>query len=191
MSIRTGGPRQGDGDRTMLSSGVTSFASKHAGSDAFKAFFKEGMSLVETAASYLDGPGRQQSKLLPRSVALAYATESMRLTTRLMQVASWLLLRRAVAEGELTPTQALSEKHRVRLTRQEVASDPETFSQLPPDFIDLCEKSLRMQFRVIHLDQSIQAARSAYEGPAPTPVAAHWARLRDAFSGAGAIYRAT
>ena len=34
--------------------------------------------------------------------ALSYASESMRLTTRLMQLASWLLLQRAVAEGELS-----------------------------------------------------------------------------------------
>jgi regulator of CtrA degradation len=189
MSVKIGGPRQGDGDCGSSSSGVASFASKHAASDAFKAFFKDGMGLVETAASYLDGPGRQQSKLLARPVALAYATESMRLTTRLMQVASWLLLRRAVSEGELTPSQAISDKHRVRLTRQEVACDPETFTQLPPDFVDLCEKSLRMQARVIVLDQSIQAARGGFEAPGTTPVEAHWARLRDAFPGAGSVER--
>ena len=188
MGIRIGGSRQGEGDRGVISPGVLSFASKHAGSGAFKALFKEGMGLVETAASYLDGPGRPQSKALPRTIALAYATESMRLTTRLMQVASWLLLRRAVAEGEITPAQALSEKHRVRLTRQEVACDPETFKLLPPDFVDLCEKSMRLQARVIHLDQSIQASRALLDRPAPTPVEAHWARLRDAFAG-GAVVR--
>ena len=54
------------------------------------------------AASATDGPGRQESKKLSRNGALAYATESMRLTTRLMQLASWLLLHRAVKEGEET-----------------------------------------------------------------------------------------
>ena len=39
---------------------------------------------------------RSASKALSRPVALAYASESMRMTTRLMQIASWLLLRRAV-----------------------------------------------------------------------------------------------
>ena len=62
------------------------------------------MTLVEEAASYLDGPGREESRDLPRPAAVAYSTESMRLTTRLMQVASWLLLQRAVNEGELTST---------------------------------------------------------------------------------------
>ena len=70
------------------------------------------MALVEETASYLDGPGRQESKKLERSAALVYATESMRLTTRLMQLASWLLLHRAVKEGEMTLAQASKEKAR-------------------------------------------------------------------------------
>src|SRR5260370_24797898 len=66
-----------------------------AGSQAFADLFRDGMALVEQTAAYLDGPGRQESKRLGRNAALAYATESMRLTTRLMQLASWLLLHRS------------------------------------------------------------------------------------------------
>ncbi len=79
-----------------------SFAESFVSSDAFRALFREGMGLVEATAAYLDGDGREESKGLPRMSALSYASESMRLTTRLMQLASWLLLQRAVAEGELT-----------------------------------------------------------------------------------------
>ena len=78
------------------------FGEKLASSQAFAGLFRDGMALVEETAAYLDGPGRQESKKLERSAALAYATESMRLTTRLMQLASWLLLHRAVKEGEMT-----------------------------------------------------------------------------------------
>src|SRR6201985_1501668 len=70
-------------------------------SDIFDRTFQEGMALVEETAAYLDGAGRQDSKLLSRSAALAYAGESMRLTTRLMQVASWLLVQRAVRAGDM------------------------------------------------------------------------------------------
>src|SRR6266699_1068684 len=97
-----------------------SFSEKLASSQAFAALFKEGMGLVEETASYLDGPGRQDSKKLERGAALAYATESMRLTTRLMQLASWLLLHRAVKEGEMSLTQANREKTKVKLS----AADP-------------------------------------------------------------------
>ena len=177
-----GGSRQSELDEAGLAPGAISFALKHAGSEAFKTLFKEGMTLVETAAAYLDGPGRAESKTLSRPSALAYATESMRLTTRLMQIASWLLLRRAVNEGELTPAQALSERHRVRLTRQDLSCAPDMLAELPPEFVDLCEQSLRLQARVLHLDRSIAAARVASPIEPARPVEAQWARLRAAFS---------
>ena len=107
-------------ESTAQDGGPISFREKLAGSQAFSALFRDGMSLVEETAAYLDGPGRKESKALPRAAALAYATESMRLTTRLMQLASWLLLHRAVKEGEMTLAQAHKEKSKVRLA----ACDP-------------------------------------------------------------------
>src|ERR1700710_3241494 len=88
--------------------GVKDFAA----SELFDRTFQEGMDLVEETAAYLDGSGRQDSKLLSRNAALAYAAESMRLTTRLMQVASWLLVQRAVKEGEMEAQAACAENYR-------------------------------------------------------------------------------
>jgi regulator of CtrA degradation len=155
------------------------FVQRHNTSEAFKSLFREGMMLVEEAAAYLDGPGRTDSKTLRRPAALAYATESMRLTTRLMQIASWLLLRRAVNEGELTPMQALSERHRVKLTRQELSCDEQMLSELPPEFVALSERSLRLQSRVMHLDRSLGEANAP--APGQNPFAANLARVEAAF----------
>ncbi|MDB5569528.1 MAG: hypothetical protein JWN93_711 [Hyphomicrobiales bacterium] len=163
-------------------SNTISFGQKLAMSEAFKALFREGMVLVEEAAAYLDGDGRAQSKTLPRAEALAYASESMRLTTRLMQLASWLLLQRAVNEGEMTQSQAAREKHKVRLSRQDMATDAAMFARLPDVLRDLVIQSLRLQDRIVHLDQLLYAA----EEPAPVPpmaIEAHFARLRAAFPG--------
>jgi regulator of CtrA degradation len=159
--------------------GAISFVHKLAGSNAFKALFKEGMGLVEEAAAYLDGAGREESRLLRRPAALAYATESMRLTTRLMQIASWLLLQRAVNEGEMTLAQAATEKHRVRLSRQEIACAPEIFEELPGRLRDLSFRSLRLQARVIHLDRCLFSSDDA--PAAPSPIERQVARLRAAF----------
>src|ERR1700742_2305095 len=84
-----------------------------ARSELFDRTFQEGMDLVEETAAYLDGAGRQDSKLLSRNAALAYAGESMRLTTRLMQVASWLLVQRAVREGDMPATEACQDRYRL------------------------------------------------------------------------------
>src|SRR5262245_44072240 len=106
-----------------LVNGAVSFGEKLASSQAFADLFRDGMTLVEETAAYLDGPGRQESKRLQRNAALAYATESMRLTTRLMQLASWLLLHRAVKEGEMSLAQANKEKSKVKLSADEHMSE--------------------------------------------------------------------
>jgi len=161
-----------------------SFIEKLAGSEGFCALFREGMSLVEEAASYLDGDGRLQAKALARAEAVAYAAESMRLTTRLMQIASWLLLQRAVNQGELTRHQAASNRHRVKLREQELASAPDIFQRLPKRLCELSLQSLRLQARIIHLDRLIYAPEPASIAPAiaPSPVEAQIAKLREAFA---------
>ena len=131
-----------------------SFSEKLASSQAFAALFKEGMGLVEETASYLDGPGRQDSKKLERGAALAYATESMRLTTRLMQLASWLLLHRAVKEGEMSLAQANKEKTKVKLSLGDRA-DADTISLLPEALCDLIDRSLGLLDRVRRLDSTM------------------------------------
>src|SRR6516225_3416427 len=139
--------------------GAVSFGERLAGSQAFADLFRDGMALVEQTAAYLDGPGRQESKRLGRNAALAYATESMRLTTRLMQLASWLLLHRAVKEGEMSLTQANREKTKVKLS----AADPgptDMVEKLPAQLQDLIARSMSLQSRVRRLDTTIHAPPS-------------------------------
>jgi regulator of CtrA degradation len=132
-------------------------------SEAFKSLFREGMNLVEETAAYLDGPGREEARQLTRQASLGYASESMRLTTRLMQIASWLLVQRAVAEGEITAGQALQEKNRVRLTTQDPAKARTEIEVLPERLRELIGLAARMHARIIHLDGLISDDR-------PTPV---------------------
>ena len=132
------------------------FKEKLASSQAFATLFRDGMALVEETAIYLDGKGRAESKALERSAALAYATESMRLTTRLMQLASWLLLHRAVKEGEMSLAQVNQEKTKVKLTAGEPAGD-DTLKLLPEALADLIQRSRKLQQDVRRLDATIHA----------------------------------
>ena len=143
-------------DRLIDGLQPVSFRERLAASQNFSRLFRDGMKLVEDTAAYLDGPGRQESKLLDRAASLAYATESMRLTTRLMQLASWLLLHRAVKEGEMTLTQANREKTKVKLS----AADPgpaEMIEKLPQQLQDLIARSMSLQSRVRRLDVTIHS----------------------------------
>ncbi|MBW3096327.1 DUF1465 family protein [Pseudohoeflea coraliihabitans] len=132
-----------------------------AHSAPFKALYAEGMGLVEETASYLDGDGRVASKALPRMAAVLYAAESMRLTTRLMQMASWLLLQRAVNNGEMSREQVVAEKSKVRLDGFNVDRAAAGWDDLPEMFRDLVERSLRLQNRVALLDREIYRPQDA------------------------------
>ncbi len=163
---------------------TVSFGEKLAASEQFMVLFQEGMDLVSRAAAYLDGDGREEAKLLPRPAAVAYAVESMRLTTRLMQLASWLLLQRAVNEGELTRVEAAAEKRRIRLSEQDAVSNKDVLARLPSRLRDLIGLSLRLQARIIHLDLLIYKSRDTRgNGNAPaSPVGHQIEQLRAALA---------
>ena len=157
-----------------------SFGERLANSQAFGELFKEGMGLVEETAGYLDGPGRQQSKKLDRAAALAYATESMRLTTRLMQLASWLLLHRAVKEGEMSLAQANKEKSKVKLSAAD-GSDPNNIELLPEQLRDLIARAQQLHGKVRRLDANIHATPDNEATLAPNPVERQLGLLKAAF----------
>jgi regulator of CtrA degradation len=161
-----------------------SFGERLAGSARFAVLFDEGMALVNSAASYLDGAGRMDAKRLDQTAALAYAVESMRLTTRLIQVASWLLLQRAVNQGELTRVEAAIEQKRIRLDKDEKVSPDDVLGLLPLRLCRLIETSLRFQARLIHLDGQIYrgTGRRARPFAGRSPVSSQIAAIEAAFT---------
>jgi len=147
-----------------------------ASSELFDRTFNEGMELVEETAAYLDGSGRQDSRLLSRGAALSYAGESMRLTTRLMQVASWLLVQRAVREGDMPATEASQERYRLNEAAPNAdIADPD----LPGGLLSLLDRSSRLYERVLHLDRRMYV--EVTDAEAPHPVRSQMDRLEAAF----------
>ena len=132
-----------------------SFGKAYAQSDTFRTLFKEGMTLVEEAADYLDGPGRTAARQLPRPASIVYATESMRLTTRLMQLASWLLLHRSVREGDMTAERAREEKKKIQLEKLSTGMEGPGWDELPEAFRALIGRSLLLQKRVERIDAAL------------------------------------
>jgi regulator of CtrA degradation len=144
-----------------------SFGRAYAQSNTFRTLFREGMTLVEETADYLDGPGRRSARDLPRPASIVYATESMRLTTRLMQLASWLLLHRSVREGDMTPERAREEKKKIRLDPMAAEASGPGWDELPPDFRALVSRSLQLQKRVERIDVALLEEEAE---AAPNPV---------------------
>ena len=122
-------------------------------SELFAKTFREGMTLVEGTANYLDGEGREASKKLSRDAALAYAGASMRLTTQLMQIASWLLVLRAVREGEMGLDEAADSKYRLELTGER--NRDHLSDGLPEKLIELIEEAAQLYSRISRLDADL------------------------------------
>lgn len=123
-----------------------------AGSALFNRTFDEAMSLVEECARYLDGRGRKESRALPKKLALVYAGESMRVTTRLMQAASWLLVQRAVHEGEMQAKDAASDRYRLGARETCLGRREDDMSDLPDTLRDLLVRSESLYRRVSRFD---------------------------------------
>jgi regulator of CtrA degradation len=174
--------------------GVTiSFGERFAASDQFDAIFREGMALVERTAAYLDGPGRKEAKTLPGPAAMLYANESMRLTKRLLQLASWLMIRRDHKEGKIGADMMRRKLTGVSLTEPGRISHVKGFDTLPDGLRTLIVASFALNDRIVRLDLAMQVQTEGQAGvpdavsgstsAAASPVQAQVARLERAFSG--------
>jgi regulator of CtrA degradation len=142
----------------------------------FERTFDEGMSLVEECARYLDGRGRNESRALSRKTALVYAGESMRVTTRLMQAASWLLIQRAVHDGDMTAEDAASERYRLGAREICLGKRVEGVDALPGKLIELLDQSESLYRRIARLDDVFFQQQEMESG-----VQSQFARLTAAF----------
>ena len=91
------------------------------------------------------------------SLRIALSCESLRMTTRLMHVIAWLLMRRALRAGELPPEAAASEHNRLGASPD---CDLAIVAQLPEPAQRLIGSSLRLHDRVAQLEQSLLAPAS-------------------------------
>ena len=136
---------------------VNQAATRFVSSKMFSNIFAEGMQLVEETAGYLDGEGRDAARELDRSEALSYAGISMRLTTRLMQIASWLLVMRAVREDEMSYEEAAQDKYRLGSPepadrrKSDVQSGKE-LAGLPAELVRLRAETAKLYERIVRID---------------------------------------
>jgi regulator of CtrA degradation len=98
-----------------------------------------------------------------------------------MQLASWLLLHRAVREGEMTLHQANREKTKVKLTAAEPGAT-DLIEKLPSQLQALIARSMELQAKVRRLDATMHAEKKDNGAPG-NPLMPHLDRLRAAFEG--------
>ena len=170
-------------ERGGESGNTIAFGRRYTQSAQFQIVYSEGMALIEETARYLDGDGRKSSRDLDQSAGLLYSTESMRLTTRLMQLASWLLIRRAVNEGEMPPDEAFTKKNRIKLRPFQLPANNSAWQRLPSRAKELIEESHRLNARVLKLDRMLHAELTGIAPVSGNPISTDLERLQAAYCG--------
>lgn len=143
-----------------MSTGHEEEAVSAVGTIFFSSTFDEALALTREARAYLAGPGQEAVPKLSPEQSFGYATESLRMTTRLTEAMSWLFFQRAVQAGEITAEEAQDQD--CHLQHAEVCL-PETatdISDLPDGLISLLVRSEHLYRRIARLDQM---AIHAYE----------------------------
>ena len=109
----------------------------------------------------------------------------MRLTTRLLDMASWLLIRRALKEGDISEMEAQKKRKGVALQRPSRRSHVAGFGELPEGLRGLVEESYALQDRIVQLDRAMSIKSddvgAAAESVLANPVGTQMDRLRVAF----------
>ncbi|MBT4489089.1 MAG: DUF1465 family protein [Rhodospirillaceae bacterium] len=119
--------------------------------------FDEALALTREARDYLRDYGEEESRELAVEIAAHYSVETMRLTSRLTNMMAWLLVQRAVHQGELT-------REEVRQDTWRLGGGDVCFNEgeldlelLPPYLCDLLRRSERLYHRIARLDNMVAA----------------------------------
>ncbi len=158
-----------------------SFSKKYAASQNFLSLFREGMELIEETSEYLECDGRSDSRALEDNIALTYTTESMRLTTRLMQLASWLVIYRGIAQGKLTPADIEEKRKKIRFDTVARPEHIDHFDELPAKLRSLIEQSMRLYDQIESLDRHLLSSGFDVDAPRQNPLSTQMAELEEAF----------
>ncbi len=127
----------------------------------FDKTYDETVALLEEARMFVRS-GHWDSEPRGDMLNLLSAREALRLTTRLSQVLAWLLVRRAVTAGEVTPQEAATDE-RWRLGAARICRDRSglEIEGLPPSLRDMLERSYNLYVRIARLDELVRREGAA------------------------------
>lgn len=121
--------------------------------------YDEALALTIEARDYIDTRMQNSRQRRCPTVRLVNSCETCRLTTRLTEAMAWLMMQRAVHEGEVTLSEAAQSD--CRLTLQEVCLDScydSYLEHLHPQLQSLLERSFSLYRRIERLDSGISAS---------------------------------
>lgn len=121
----------------------------------FSRTYDEAFELLIEARDYIAHGQAVEQNFVDLGSRARMAVETTRLTARLTHVMAWLLARKAVHAGEISPT--LGAQPPYTLERDENLVGEGAFTDiLPPGLEDLMERSQRLYIRVSRLDELLR-----------------------------------
>lgn len=124
----------------------------------FTRTYDEALDLIVEARNYMvhsRPAGRRSPRLSGDNLRLS--CEALRVTSRLTQVMAWLMLQRAVQDGEISPQEACDERN--RLSGQSVCLDEGAVedTEIPAGLRSLLNRSLSLYKRISRLEEMVVA----------------------------------
>jgi len=121
--------------------------------------YEEAMELTQAVASYLEVANKQLGIHKIGESEVYYASESMRISTCLMQVMSWFLVQKGVAAGEISKEDAGAFKFRLGAGDICLAQVDTSKGNLPDPFIKFHKKSQDLYRQVARMDNMVYGER--------------------------------
>lgn len=140
--------------------------------------YLESMVMADEARSYFDGASVGEDVMSNPLQRVAFACESLKVTTRLMHVIAWLLSQRAWQRGEIADVDLSEEKYRLGRATE---TDPAISEAFPFAARSLIEASQELYGRVARLQDRMDAMLSTTAQPDASPARALMDRLYGAF----------
>ncbi|MDI1295238.1 MAG: DUF1465 family protein [bacterium] len=140
--------------------------------------YLEAMVMADEARSYFDGGDVIEQGMDNPLRRVAFACESLKVTTRLMHIIAWLLSQRAWQRGEITTADLLDEKYRLGRAS---GSDPALIATFPFAARSLVLASQELYDRVARLQERMDMMAGPAAAADPNPARALMDRLSIAF----------
>jgi len=121
-----------------------------------KTSYDEALLLLVLSRDYFAIQGRKDKQKLSKDQQLIYTLASSTITTQLTSVMSWLLLCRAMQEGELTLEQLQEEKFAMPEINPGVTESDSCFSTLSAPVKELLAKSSNLYNRMKRMESSVR-----------------------------------
>ncbi|WP_420144070.1 DUF1465 family protein [Sphingobium sp.] len=140
--------------------------------------YLEAMVMADEARTYFDGSASLDDGIDDPLRRVAFACESLKVTTRLMHIIAWLLSQRAWQRGEIDRIDMADDKYRLGRASE---TDADLSASFPFAARALIDASQELYGRVARLQDRLDAMGSATAAAVASPARALLDRLNTAF----------